>query len=676
MNSAQFREKVQTYRRPTGHTQEELASLLGIQRQVLTRKFSGDRNAHFTHTEIKQIVKTLVEWDAITQRAQALELLALMDLPSTSFSPAEWAASPLAKLEKEDKLDTRSLSTVNLQRQIPVAHAYTLPVPLTGLIGREWLIRRAREKLLQPHMRLLTLVGPGGIGKTRLSLEIGRRLRDEFQQVVCFIDLSSLTEASQLPAHMAQGLGLAPGPATGMVDDLQKYLANRRLLLILDNFEQVLPASALISQLLQAAPELKMLVTSRVVLQIYGESELGVPPLELPNLAGLPDTQDFKALLQFEAIQLFITRAQAVQPTFELNSTNYEEVVRLCVLLEGLPLSLEMAAARVKLMPLSYLYQRLSHSKLEILSKSSRNLPARQQTLRATIDWSYNLLEEESRRLFNGLGIFRGSFSLEAVEQVCYLDNPAPDLLENLDNLIDHSLLKSVEGIRGEPRFVMLEILREYAVEKLCETGELEKLQASYVHYYLKLVERLTVNFKIVPDDRQGVTGLLEQDFDNFQAAQYLAGSSVELEEPQELEIVGHGSIKDHDLIQLERSILIQRPLEEVFNYICRFENTSKWHNLVKEIYPLEPGPLRTGMRVKAVSSIMGRRFEPLGILTEYQPYELIELQMNSGSVKLTIRFNFKRDATQTNLSLMFINNFGNFFRFTHPILTRIASTA
>ena len=497
MDKEQFREKVQAYRRVTGHSQQELAQALGIQRQVLTRKFSALSKAHFTNAEIKQIIKALAEWQAITRRSQAIELLVLMSLPPNSFSNAEWDTPPLAELEQE--------SVALPPGQLPTLPP-NLPVPLTGLIGREELIQAAIEKIVQPDLRLLTLVGPGGIGKTRVGLEIGRLLLGKFNQAVYFIDLSHLTEATHFPAHLAQTLGLAitgadgmgegaePRPAESWLLELKKYLAKRRLLLIVDNFEHMLPAARFITELAQAVPGLKFVVTSRVTLQIYGEAEIGVPPLSLPELKepGLRlseerDQPDVASLFKFEAIELFVARAQAVLPTFRLNRANYLTVARLCILLEGWPLSIELAVSWLKFVPLPYLYKQLSQNKLQTLSNGSRSpySPTRHQTLRATLEWSYGLLEGASQELFNHLGIFKGSFDLEAVQEVCYDDQAVADLLARLGNLVDHSLLKPVAGVNGQPRFVMLETIREYAIQKLQETGKFEELYARYLSYYL-----------------------------------------------------------------------------------------------------------------------------------------------------------------------------------------------
>jgi predicted ATPase/transcriptional regulator with XRE-family HTH domain len=670
MDNERFSLEVQTLRRPTGHSQEELAEVLGIRRQVLARKFLG-KAAHFTHSEVKQIIKTLADWDGITTTAQAQELLALMDLPATVFSPAEWAAPPLAKLEKvvESPL-RRSVPPPNSSPRTP---AHNLPVPLTELIGREGLVRLAIERLRQPGVRLLTLVGPGGIGKTRLSLEIGHQLLAEYNHKVVFIDLANLTGAEQVPERLVQGLGLELSAGAEPTPALKEYLADQRYLIILDNFEQLLPAADLVSQLLQAAPDLKFLITSRAALQILGETRLGVPPLDLPDLDQLPSGGDFSALLQFEAMQLFVARAQAIQPNLHMNQATIEEMARLCVLLEGVPLSLELAAAAVKMLPLPYLYQRLRESKLETLSKGGRNLPARQQTLRATIEWSYGLLDEQARRLFNYLGIFRGSFNLEAVEQVCYGKNTPPDLLEKLEELIDQSLLKPQEGIGGEPRFMMLEMLREFAELKLQESGEFEELQVRYYHYYFQLLDKWTADFRVGPAEQLGLTTLLEQDFENFRAARDLANSPLELIEN---EAESHPAPKPTAQLQTHLTLTIRRPVEVVFAYFCKVETWPTWNSFVAEVQQLQPGPVRKGMPFRVVSLLRGRKVEQILQITEFVPGEYLVVQTVNGSMKLHNEFIFSEKAGQTSLTYNMTSNMSQLFRFTRPVLAGIIKRA
>ena len=582
-----------------------------------------------------------------------------------------------AELGVEPDAETRDLyERISAGELSPAASSapriQRLPVPLTPFVGREWLLQLAVERLLQPEVRLLTLVGPGGIGKTRLSLELGHRLLDAFEQAVCFIDLSSLTVAEQVPAHLAQGLGLVVEQPAEAAAAVERCLAQRRMLLILDNFEHLLPAAPLLGRLLEAAPGLKLLVTSRAVLQLYGESELVIPPLDLPDLAQLPDSAEWAALSQVEAVQLFVQRGQAVQPTFRLTPANYADIARLCILLEGVPLSLELAAARIKLMSLPYLYQRLSASKLDTLSKDSRNLPVRQQTLRATLDWSYQLLDPEARRLFRSLGMFRGSFSLSAVEHVCYEQSPPPDVVEQVGALVDQSLLTSLQGSSGEPRCMMLETVREYAVQKLREAGEYERLQAAYIQHYLQLLDQLTVNFNMSPEDPQGLALVLEEDFDNFQAAQYLAG--LPSDAAAEREVGEQPQVSRSRPVSVEGSIVIRRPVEDVFAYVATPENCTQWNFLLKEAYALEPGPPKVGTPWMIKASLLGRRLEQIIRISEYRANECLEFQTERGPLTITFRFTFARQAAETRMTYTWIAHLSEIFRFTHPLLSRIVS--
>jgi predicted ATPase len=689
MDINQFREKIQSLRRPTGHSQQELAEALGIQRQVLARKLSEKNPAHFTHHEVKQIVKTLAEWDAITGRSQAHELLALMNLPPSIFSSAEWDRPPLSKLDKDIEASSQAGFAVSRPISVEPSKLPPFPVALTEFVGREWLIRLALERLLQSQVRLLTLVGPGGIGKTRLGLEIGRRLVGQFKHGIFFVDLSSVSDPQWLPLTLAQVLGLPLKDRSQLLPALKTWLSSREVLLILDNFEQLVAGAELVSQLLIAAPGLKVLATSRAVLQIYGETELGVPPLELPDLNNLPRAEDFALLEQFEAIQLFVARAQAVQPAFRLSPHNFAEVAQLCVLLEGLPLSIELAVARLKLMPLPFLLERLSQSKLETLSKGSRNLPVRQQTLKATLDWSYALLEAEAKQLFNRLGIFRGNFSLAAVAQICFEQKEEEkgnqkeqgdeialsDLLERLSELIDQSLLKPFEAARGEPRFVMLETIREYAAQKLREAGEFEIIMSRHHQYYSNLVEKLTLNFYIAPEDQRGLTELLEQDFDNFQAIQSLDLSQTEVEkedEPVSDSMAGLVMRGADYTVQVSGQIWIARPVVEVFEYVSRAENWPEWNSLIKECRPVEPGPVEVGKLYYAVSSLLGRRQEQTMLMTKYVANQIFEVETKTGPVEVRHQLHFREEAGGTRLTFTSTNGIGKIFRFPRLVLTRV----
>ena len=389
-----------------------------------------------------------------------------------------------------------------------------LPLSLTPLIGREQEAAAVSHVLSRPHVRLLTLTGTGGIGKTRLSVQIAADLLDAFTDGVWFIDLAPISDPDLVAATIARTLGLKQTGRQALIEHLKVYLREKCLLLVLDNFEQVVAAGPLLNDLLKAAAQLKLLVTSRTPLHVSGEQEFPVPPLALPN----PKHRSPVATLeQSPAAALFIQRAQAVKPDFTVTDANAPAVAAICVRLDGLPLALELAAARVKVLAPQALLERLDH-RLQFLTGGARDGAARHQTLRATIDWSYDLLHVDEQRLFVRLAVFTGGCTLEATEAVCPTDGTGRDLLDRLQLLIDHSLLQQVEGPTGEPRFVMLETIREYALGRLLASGEGEEVRRQHVHYFLALTERAEPALWGGADQRAWLKRL-EAEHENLRAA-------------------------------------------------------------------------------------------------------------------------------------------------------------
>ncbi|MDQ5851887.1 MAG: adenylate/guanylate cyclase domain-containing protein, partial [Chloroflexota bacterium] len=419
-----------------------------------------------------------------------------------------------------------------------------LPAQPTPFIGREREVAAVRQRLLHPDIRLITLTGPGGIGKTRLGLRVAAQVLNDFPDGVYFVALAPISDPMLVSVTVAQTLGVKETSGESLLDSLKAYLREKQLLLLLDNFEQVVVAAPLITELLAAAPGLKVLVTSRASLHLQGEREFPVPPLALPDPKHLP-TLD--TLSQYEAVELFIQRAQAVNPDFQVTNTTAPAVAEICVRLDGLPLAIELAAARSKLLSPQALLQRLQH-RLQVLTGGARDLPARQQTLRSTIDWSFSLLEAGEQTLFARLGVFVGGFSVEAAETVCHESGigdqwsgvrgqesgdegrsaspsqiPTPDsrlpipVLDGLQSLLDKSLLHQVPGASGEPRFRMLEIIREYALERLAARGEVEATERTHATYYLTLAEAAAPELQ---GSRQGAwLEQLEMEHDNLRAA-------------------------------------------------------------------------------------------------------------------------------------------------------------
>ncbi|HEX8918579.1 MAG TPA: tetratricopeptide repeat protein, partial [Chloroflexota bacterium] len=401
----------------------------------------------------------------------------------------------------------------------------------TSFIGREREIAAISALLTQSAARLITLTGPGGIGKTRLAMRLATHLLDPHAagagvphlDTVCFVSFASIGDHSLVPAAIAGALDVQERGGQGLVQTLIESLRSRRVLLILDNFEHLLEARSLLGELLEACPALRLLVTSRTVLHLSWEHVFEVPPL------GLPDTSpgmEPGALAEFEAVALFAERARAVKTDFALTHENVETVAQICRTLEGMPLALELAAARLRLFPPQALLGRLSR-RLQILTGGPRDLPARHQTLRAAIDWSYSLLSEEEMRLFARLSVFRGGCTIEAAQAVC---DPGGDLggeiLDGVASLVEKSLVR--QGGELEPRFLMLETIREYAAERLEESRASEELKEEHARYCLALAEEAAS----LPDITKQVAwlGQLEVERDNVRAALQWARESGDVD--------------------------------------------------------------------------------------------------------------------------------------------------
>src|SRR6266699_2645143 len=395
-------------------------------------------------------------------------------------------------------------------------HPHNLPVQPTPLIGREREVAAVQQLLLREDVRLLTLTGPGGSGKTRLGLHVAAELSDHFTDGIYFVNLAPISDAELVVPTIAQTLGVKESVTRSMVEQLQAFLQEKRLLLVLDNFEQVVSAALRLSDLLARCSHLKLLVTSRTVLHLAAEYAFAVPPLSLPDLNHLPD---LVTLSQYEAVALFIARAQALKPDFHVSNASAPAVAEICTRLDGLPLAIELAAARITLLPPPALLARLGQ-RLAVLTSGVRDAPARQQTLRKTIDWSYQLLDADEQRLFRRLSVFVGGCTLQAIEAICAaLDTQPPTLsvLDGVASLIDKSLLRQTEQEAEEPRFVMLETIREYGREALAAPGEAEVTHQAHAAYYLALAEAAELAWH---SPQQAVwMARLEQEHDHLRAA-------------------------------------------------------------------------------------------------------------------------------------------------------------
>jgi predicted ATPase/class 3 adenylate cyclase len=389
-----------------------------------------------------------------------------------------------------------------------------LPIQPTPLLGREREVAEIADLLRREDVRLLTLTGTGGTGKTRLALQSAAELIDEFEDGVFFVALALISDPELVASTVAGTLSVSESAGRALKEDLREYLSTKELLLVLDNFEQVVDAAPLVGELLSGCPGLKVLVTSRTLLRIYGEHEYAVRPLELPDPGHLPPIE---TLRQYEAIRLFTERAHAADTNFSLTNENAPAVAEICARLDGLPLAIELAAARIKLLSPQAMYSRLSNP-LTFLTGGARDLPERQRTLRGAIAWSHALLDEGEQALFASLSVFSGGCALGAVEAICDAEcGSFVDVLEGLSSLLDKSLLRQEEMVEGEPRFVMLETIREYARESLEARGNAEEIRRLHAEYFLALAEQGASELQ-GPEE---VTWLerLEIDHDNMRAA-------------------------------------------------------------------------------------------------------------------------------------------------------------
>lgn len=378
---------------------------------------------------------------------------------------------------------------------------HDLPIPRTSLIGREQQVAEASDLLTRGDVRLVTLTGPGGAGKTRLAVAIAAAIAGQFTAGVQFVSLASITHPGLVATALADALKIqqvANRTIPQLIGDQLQH--SGPFLLLLDNFEQVLPAATVVAETLDACPSLKVLVTSRSCLRIYGEQEFPVTPLT-----------------QNSAIELFAQRAAAAWPDFAITSENSVAVQEICSRLDGLPLAIELAAARTKVLPPSAILDRLQ-SRLQLLTGGALDLPERQQTLRKTIDWSYGLLSEAERKLFRRFSVFVGGCTLEAAEAVCNTSRDLGiDLFEGLSSLVDKNLVQRVDRAGAEPRFAMLETIREYALERLTDSEEQSAARRAHAAYCLVLAEE--GNPELSPADRARWLTQCDFEIDNFRSA-------------------------------------------------------------------------------------------------------------------------------------------------------------
>jgi predicted ATPase/DNA-binding CsgD family transcriptional regulator len=376
---------------------------------------------------------------------------------------------------EEAALKAQELGLLDIERadetpQLPNRHKHNLPTQLTSFIGREKQIIIIKDLL--EDTRLLTLTGPGGTGKTRLSIQVAEQLLDNFTDGVFFVDLAPISDPHMVASAVANTLGIFESSGQPIVEAINRSIGQRKLLLLLDNYEHVMEAASLVTDLLMTSPNVKIMVTSREPLRVSGEQVYAVLALSLSN-----DQQ--------EAVSLFVQRSQAVKQSFQLNKANTDAVIEICQRLDGMPLAIELAASLSRLLTPDAILARMDN-RFQTFKSGSRDAPVRQQTLRNTIDWSYNLLDDGEKLLFTRLAVFRGGRSLEAIEAVCG-DRLPIDVFDGLMSLVDKNMVRQIEDSLGEPRFIMLETLQEYAHNCLSKIGESDDIQRRHAQYFADL---------------------------------------------------------------------------------------------------------------------------------------------------------------------------------------------
>ena len=473
-----FGSLLRRYRLAAGLSQEQLAERAGLSARAVSALERGVRQAPYRET-----VRLLAD-------ALALSAADHAGFEEAVRRPRAAAATPT----------------------VPIQRVGNLPAPLTSFVGREAEIAEV-ARLLETK-RLLTLTGAGGTGKTRLALAVAERVQGQYADGVWFVDLSPLTDPCLVPSAIAQTLGVREAEGQPLVESLKASLRVKRPLLVLDNFEQVVEAAPLVRAMLATSPGLTLLVTSRVLLRLSGECDYPVPPLPVPDPSATPEPT---VLARNPAVTLFVQRARDAKPGFALTADNAAAVADICARLDGLPLALELAAARLRVLSPEALRGRLAY-RLTLLTGGARDLPGRQRTLRDTIAWSYDLLTDAERALFRRLSVFAGGCTLEAAEVVCdAAGDLGIDVLDGLASLVEKSLLRQQEGPDGEPRFTMLATIREYALERLEAEGETASLRRRHAAFMVALAQRAEPALRSA--DRHAWDARLAAERDNVRAA-------------------------------------------------------------------------------------------------------------------------------------------------------------
>lgn len=482
-------------RRQRDMTRQALATCAGCSTKTIQKIEAGERRPS------RQIAGLLAECLGVPEEERAEFVALARSAPTTSYArlkgnlPGQNAGR--ATLNDAQVIDQRTGRQADRKRD---AGYHNLPSQAASFVGRASELEAARALLGRPNVRLVTFTGPPGVGKTRLAVEVTMSLlslpsaqtRCALKESTVFVPLSSATDAESVLSHIARGLGVQVSDGQVLLEEIEAHLRHERVLLLLDNFEHVMDVAPLLSRLLEAAPRLKMLVTSRELLRLRGEHIFQVAPLALPNGC----CQSYEQLAQNEAVSLFVERAAATRPGFALTEENIGTVVEICKHLDGLPLAIELAAERMRTFDPAYLLDRFGQP-LALLTKGARDLPERHRTLRSALDWSYNLLDNDHKALFRCLAVFESECSWEGVQAVCDTGaRSAAEIFDALVTLVEKSLLSedtkqaepgALRGIRG---FRMLNTIREYGLERLEQNGELEHIRRRYTRYCSRLAEQ------------------------------------------------------------------------------------------------------------------------------------------------------------------------------------------
>jgi non-specific serine/threonine protein kinase len=532
MTLEHFSNKLQDYCRLTGNSRKTLAHELGLHPTLLSHKLKGTDNRTLTHAEVKAIVKILAKWEAISSQDEAMELLALVNCPS--FTTLEWRSSPLNQLEGS-RLGQVAAS-INLASRagftsqgagFPATpgyspdngrHRHNLPSQLSSFIGREKQTQDVKRAL--STFRLVTLTGAGGVGKTRLSLEVAIQVLDRFTEGVWLVELAPLSDPDLITQTIATTLGLSEQAGRPLLATVSDYLRSRCLLLVLDNCEHLIAECArVVDSLMRNSSELHILVTSREALSISGEMTYHVPSLNLPEPHTMPEVE---FLAGYEAIRLFKERAGAGNPDFSLTYHNAAAVVQVCRHLDGIPLALELAAARIKVLQVGQLAAHLNDC-FRLLNGGSRTALPRHQTLQALVDWSYELLTPAEKRLLAHVSVFAGGWTLGAAKAVSgdsgsREDLEGYDILDVLSGLVNKSLVQLDQyNEKGEARYSLLETIRQYGMEKLQASGEEGEVRERHLSYFANLLEE--VGSKLRGPEQLEMLKLLDRELDNIRTA-------------------------------------------------------------------------------------------------------------------------------------------------------------